>query len=120
MADIYTIGGDFLAYGSVRAFTNPRYKPTGGVDVGFALTYSEAFVPSTGAIRLANANSVWQFGLKNTATGAIYWVKNGSANGDITQCPAGNYVVVCKSKYDMGQSTVERPRIRFGGTLTLR
>ena len=33
MADIYTSGGDFLADGSVRAFTNPRYKPTGGVDV---------------------------------------------------------------------------------------
>lgn len=120
MSGIYNVSGDFVADGTVRAFATPRNKPTGGIDVGMTLTYSEMFNPGSGAVIDSNANERWRFGIKNVANGSIYWVANGGNSGNISQAPAANYVVVCQSFGNQTTPPSVTPRIRFSGVLTLR
>ncbi|WP_417556227.1 hypothetical protein [Microbacterium sp.] len=122
----YTIGGDFLADGTVRAFANPRTKSADNQG-HFGLTYSELFNPATGQIMVGDAYAIWAFGLKNVATGSIYWCdaagtgvdSSGFIHSSINALKKGTYVVVCKSHYAHKTGTSTYARIRFGGKLSL-
>ncbi|QBZ73217.1 hypothetical protein SEA_THERESITA_27 [Microbacterium phage Theresita] len=125
----WTIGGDFLANGTVREFTTKRTRQYDAPDGTFHITYSELFNPANGAIIKGNANTMWVIGLKNLRTGKIFWCYSlpggkgvqgvGTWFNLVQNTPAAGmrkgdqFVVVCKSKGNQGNNY----RIRFGGRL---